>query len=153
MLKIGLYTGTHGLKGEIKILSNFSRKDLVFVPGFKIYINDTQYIIETYRKHKTYDMVTLKDINDIKDIIDLRGSYVYINKSDLNNIFLEEDLVDGYSICVNNKIYKIESFMNNPKQTLIKLENNKIIPFVSNFVTDIDSDKKIVYMNIPEGLL
>jgi len=153
LLKIGLYTGTHGLKGEIKILSDFSRKDLVFKPGFKIYINNIEYIIETHRVHKTYNMVILKDINDIKDIIDFRGSYVYINKSDLNNVFLEEDLIDGYSICANNKTYKIESFMKNPKQTLIKLENNKIIPFVSEFITDIDSDKKIVYMNIPEGLL
>lgn len=153
MLKIGLYTGTHGLKGEIKILSDFSRKDLVFVPGFKIYIKDTEYVIETYRKHKTYDMVTLKNINDIKDIIDLRGEFVYINKSDLNNTFLEEDLIDGYSISVNNKIYKIESFMKNSKQTLIKLENNKIIPFVNDFIVDIDSNKKIVYMNIPDGLL
>lgn len=153
MLKIGLYTGTHGLKGEIKILSDFSRKDLVFKPGFKIYIKDIEYIIETHKVHKTYNMVTLKDINNIKDIIDFRGSYVYINKSDLNNVFIEEDLIDGFSICANDKTYKIGSFMKNPKQTLIKLENNKIIPFVSDFVIDIDSDKKIVYMNIPEGLL
>jgi 16S rRNA processing protein RimM len=153
LLKIGLYTGTHGLKGEIKILSDFSRKDLIFIPGFKIYIKDVEYIIETHRKHKTYDMVTLKNINDIKDIIDLRGEYVYINKSDLNNVFLEEDLIDGFSVSVDSKIYKIESFMKNSKQTLIKLENNKIIPFVSDFVTDIDRNNKIVYMNIPEGLL
>ena len=153
MFKIGLYTGTHGLKGEIKILSDFSRKDLIFIPGFKIYIKEKAYVIETHRKHKTYDMVTLKNINDIKDIIDLRGEYVYINKSDLNNVFLEEDLIDGFSINVNNKLYRIESFLKNPKQTLLKLENNKIIPFVSAFVTDIDRNKKILYMNIPEGLL
>ena len=108
MLNIGTYTGTHGLKGEIKILSDFSRKDLVFVPGFKIYINDTQYIIETHRKHKTYDMVTLKNINDIKDIIDLRGSYVYINESDLNNVFLEEDLIDYSEVQVYQNNYNSE---------------------------------------------
>ena len=45
MLKIGLYTGTHGLKGEIKILSNFSRKDLIFKPNVCIYINNKEYII------------------------------------------------------------------------------------------------------------
>ena len=36
MIKIGKYVNTHGIKGEIRILSNFSRKDLVFMPNKKI---------------------------------------------------------------------------------------------------------------------
>ena len=152
MLNIGTYTGTHGLKGEIKILSNFSRKDLVFKRGFKIYIKNKEYIIETHRPHKTYNMVTLKDINDIKDIIDLRGEKVFINELDLDNIFIEEDLIDYY-VSINDIKYKVIELSKNSKQTLLKLDNNKIIPFVKDFIINIDNDKKIVYMNIPEGLL
>ncbi len=152
MLNIGTYTGTHGLKGEIKILSNFSRKDLVFKNGFKLYIKNKEYIIETHRPHKTYNMVTLKGINDIKDIIDLRGEKVYINELELDNVFIEEDLIDYY-VSINNIKYKVIELSKNSKQTLLKLDNNKIIPFVKDFIINIDNDKKIVYMNIPEGLL
>lgn len=152
MLNIGTYTGTHGLKGEIKILSNFSRKDLVFKNGFKLYIKNKEYIIETHRPHKTYNMVTLEGINDIKDIIDLRGEKVYINELELDNVFIEEDLIDYY-VSINNIKYKVIELSKNSKQTLLKLDNNKIIPFVKDFIINIDNDKKIVYMNIPEGLL
>ena len=30
MLKIGKFVNTHGIKGEIRIKSDFSRKDLIF---------------------------------------------------------------------------------------------------------------------------
>lgn len=66
MIYVGKYIGTHGLKGEIKILSNFSRKDLVFVPNNIIYIDSRPYKILTHRVHKNYNMVTLEGINDIK---------------------------------------------------------------------------------------
>lgn len=153
MLYIGKYTGTHGLKGEIKILSDFSRKDLIFKKGFKIYIKDKEYVILEHRPHKTYNMVTLESINDIKDIIGLRGESVYINEKDLNNDFLEEDLINDYCIKVKDKNYKIKSIIRNGNQTILKLENNKMIPFVEAFIKDIDSDNKIICMDIPEGLL
>ena len=49
MIKIGKYVNTHGIKGEIRILSNFSRKDLVFMPNKKIYIK--QYELSLYFKN------------------------------------------------------------------------------------------------------
>ena len=35
---IGKIVNTHGLKGEIRILSDFDFKDRVFVPGIKFYL-------------------------------------------------------------------------------------------------------------------
>ena len=35
---IGKIVNTHGLKGEIRILSDFKYKDLIFKDNFKIYI-------------------------------------------------------------------------------------------------------------------
>ena len=62
---LGKYCNTHGLKGEIRIKSNFPYKSLVFKINNEIFINDVSYIIKSYRVHKDYDMVTLKDINSI----------------------------------------------------------------------------------------
>ena len=45
MIKLGKYVNTHGIKGEIRILSDFSRKDLVFKNGFKIIGALKQYIL------------------------------------------------------------------------------------------------------------
>jgi len=151
MLKIGKYVNTHGIKGEIRILSDFSRKDLIFIPNFKIYIGNKEYIIKTYRKHKNYDMVTLEGINNINDIIELKGSNVYINRDDIKD-FIDEDLYD-YKIVYKNKEYKINDILINKSNKILVLENNKMIPYVTDFIIKIDSDNKLVYMELPDNML
>lgn len=151
MLCIGKYVNTHGIKGEIRILSDFSRKDLVFTKGFKIYINDCEFIISSYRKHKNYDMVTLEGINNINDIISLKGSMVYINRDDLDG-FIDEDLFD-YVVVSNNISYKINDILVNKSNKILVLENNKMVPYVEDFIIKIDNDEKKIYMNLPNNLI
>ena len=151
MLRIGKYVNTHGIKGEIRILSDFSRKDLVFVPKFKIYIKDKEYIIKTYRKHKNYDMVTLEGINDINDIEYLKGNFVYINRNDINE-FIDEDLYD-YKLVYKDKEYVIKDILINKANKILVLDNNKMIPYVKDFIIKIDYDNKLIYMNLPDNML
>ena len=64
---IGKIVSTHGIKGEIRILSDFPFKDKVFVVGNKLIIDDKEYEIKSYRVHKNFDMVTLNDYHDINE--------------------------------------------------------------------------------------
>lgn len=142
MIYVGKYTGTHGLKGEIKILSNFSRKDLVFIPNNIIYINSKPYKILTHRVHKTYNMVTLEGITDIKDIIDLRGSNVYIENIDVP--YLIEDFIN-YKV-IKDKEYSVKEIIENPKYKILILSNKEMIPLIDEFIEKIDNDKRIIYL-------
>ena len=54
---IGKIVSTHGIKGEIKIISDFEYKDKVFVVGKKLIVDHKDYLIKSYRKHKSFDMV------------------------------------------------------------------------------------------------
>ena len=151
MIKLGKYVNTHGIKGEIRILSDFSRKDLVFKSGFKIYIKDNEYIINSYRKHKEYDMVTLEGINNINDIIDLKGNNVYIKRSDIEG-FIEEDLYT-YHVISNNKEYKIKEILDNKAHKILVLENNVMVPYVDEFIERKDEKNKKIYMKLPDNML
>ena len=143
MIYVGKYISTHGLKGEIKIKSDFSRKDLVFVPNNIIYIKSTPYKILTHRVHKTYNMVTLEGINDIKEIIDLRGNNVYVDKIDTP--YLVEDFVN-YSVNINNIKCKVKEIIENKKYKILVLEDNKMIPLIDEFILNIDNINKIIYI-------
>ena len=108
-LYLGKIVNTHGIKGEIRIISNFERKDLVFNPNFKIYIGDDkeEKVINTYRHHKNFEMITLKGINDINDVLKYKGLDVYIKRDDLKlDNFLINDLIN-YKIVNNKKYYGI----------------------------------------------
>lgn len=151
MIRLGKYVNTHGIKGEIRILSDFSRKDLVFVPGFKIYIKDNEYIIKNYRKHKEFDMVTLEGIENINDIISLKGNYVYIKRSDIEG-FIEEDLFT-YKVISDNKEYKIIDILDNKAHKILVLEGNIMVPYVDEFIEKKDDLEKIIYMKLPNNML
>ena len=108
---IGKYVTTHGIKGEIRIKSNFKYKEKVFSIGNKIYLNNKEFIVNSYRVHKGYDMITLKDINDINQIIQLKGSLVYVNRDDLklvNNEYLDTDII-------NFSVYNEKGILHNCK--------------------------------------
>jgi len=151
---IGRYVSTHGIKGEIRIKSNFKYKNKVFIIGNKIYIKDKEYIINSYRVHKEYDMITLKGLDNINQVLSFKGSNVYIDKDDLkldNNEYLDSDLI-GMSIYVNNVLKgKVNSinYINNNKKLLVV--NNKLIPL--ELIKKIDFDNSKIVIEEVVGLL
>ena len=157
-LYIGKLVNTHGIKGEVRLISNFKYKNKVFVPGFKFYVGKEkkEFIIESYRKHKQFDMVVFKDNHDINLVEHLKGSFVYINKSDLilnKNEFLAVDLI-GFNVIINDKLIGVvDNVIETPANEVLVLDNNVMIPYVKAFINNIDEKNKRVYVNDVKGLL
>lgn len=156
---LGKIVNTHGIKGEIRIISDFQAKGQVFKNGFKIYIGKekNEEIINTYRVHKNYDMVTLKGYNDINEVLKYKGLDVYINRDDLKvNTWLINDLIN-YKIVNNKKFYGIiKDIRSNNHDYLLEVEfNNKdyYIPYVKEFIKEIRKDKKEVEVCRVEELI
>ena len=98
MIYIGKYVNTHGIKGEIRIKSDFKYKDKVFFVGNTLIINNQEFIINSYRRHKEYDMVSFKGITNINQIIDLKGSKVFVFNISLDDgEYLDSTLI-GFSL-------------------------------------------------------
>ena len=68
---LGKIVNTHGIKGEIRILSDFEKKELVFRPDFEIYIGEEKKkeIIQTYRHHKNFEMNTIQGYQNINEVL------------------------------------------------------------------------------------
>ena len=158
---IGKIVNTHGIKGELRIISDFPYKDRVFKNNFNIYIGKDKIneVINTYRHHKIFDMITLKNYNNINEVLKYKGSLVYIQRLDLqlnDNEYLESDLLNFDIIINNNIIGKLSSFENHNKNKIIIVKNKEkeiLLPYNSNLIENINLDKKeIIYKNI-EGLI
>lgn len=157
-LYIGKLVNTHGIKGEVRIISNFRHKDKVFIKDFKFYIgkDKKEYIVETYRRHKNFDMVVFKDNYDINLIEHLKGSFVYINKEDLKldkNTFLAIDLIDFDVIINDKKVGIIKDILDTPANEVLVLDNNIMIPYVKAFINSIDIKNRKVIVNDVKGLI
>lgn len=159
---VGKIVSTHGIKGEIRIISDFEFKDKVFVVDKKIYLGSEkrEFIIKSYRKHKNYDMITLEGFSDINLVLPFMKELVYIKEEDLcleDNEYLDESLI-GLDVYYNDEhLGKIvEIFSPSPNRKVIRFNKdgkNYLVPYVPNFVKKIDlSNRKVLLYNM-EGVL
>ena len=148
---LGKYVNTHGIKGEIRIKSNFPYKDKVFKKENKIIIDNQEYIICSYRVHKGYDMITLEGINDINKIPFRKNVLVYINREDYltTNEYLDSDLI-GFIVYNSKFERKVLDILDiNAKKKLIKTKEG-YIPY--ELIKNVDLVNKKILIEDVNGL-
>ena len=155
---IGDLVNTHGVKGEVRILSDSKFKKEIFVPGRILYLgkNKEPLEVEKYRVHKMYDMITFKDIHDINDVLIYKGDMVYINKEDVKvSGYFDEDLI-GLDVIYHGEVLgKVDSILKSKAHDIISVIGSKkcLIPYVDEFIDTIDLEShKMVVQNV-EGLI
>ncbi len=155
---VGKIVSTHGIKGEIRILSDFDYKEKVFKVGNKLIIENKEYTIKSYRKHKNYDMVTLNDYNNINEVLFLMKKEVYFLKENLNlssNEVLDEDLMTFTVLTNDNKkgiIKEIFYASQTNKIIRIQLDKEILIPMNSPMIEKIDKEKKEIYIKLLDNM-
>ncbi|MBR1417048.1 MAG: 16S rRNA processing protein RimM [Bacilli bacterium] len=158
---IGKIVNTHGIKGELRLLSDFDKKELVFKKDFNIYIGNN-YIKETinsYRHHKMFDMITLKGYDNINEVLKYKDNNVYINRDDLNlnnNDYVLEDLINLNIKEDNEIIGKVIDYVNNSNNVLLVVLGTKkfYIPLVSEYIIKVDlNNNEIITKNVKDLII
>lgn len=138
MLKIGKVVNTHGIKGEVRILSDFDYKDIIFRNGSHIYINNDELIITSYRVHKCYDMVKFEGIDNINDVLKYKGFDVYIKRDDYKfPSVLDAELIGANVYFKNKNIGVLKQIQKGKLQKLMVIYNGEkdiLVPYVDEFV-------------------
>ena len=138
---VGKIVNTHGIKGELRILSDSKYKNEIFKINNYLYIDDKEYQIKTYRQHKNYDMVTLDDLDNINKVLHLKNKKVYTLRTYIKEI-LPEDLI-GYKIIYEGKKEgKLISITKNKIQDILVTDNKKKVIFIKEIIKNIDNEKK-----------
>ena len=154
LVYLGKIVNTHGLNGEIRIISDFEYKDKVFTAGNKIYVNNLEYTIISHRHHKIFDMVKLKEVIDIDCAIKLKGYKIFFNRDDFDFKILDDDII-GLDVYDNN-IYKgkIIYILKNNKYKILVIDGIKkhMVPYIDEFVEYIDINNKKVFVKYIKGL-
>ena len=155
-INIGKIVNTHGIKGELRILSDFRHKDKVFKKGMKFYVGKEkeEFTVNSYRFHKIFDMVTFEGFTNINEVLYLKGRQVYINKEDLvlddGEVYIENLI--GYDVIIGEKVLgKVTGVMYNSKANDNLKVGDVLIPYVKDLIIKIE-DNKIYFQDIG-GLL
>ena len=159
---LGKIVNTHGIKGELRLLSNFKYKNRVFKKEFKIYIGKDKILeeINSYRQHKQFDMITLKGYNNINQVLKYLNQSIYVKRNDLflnDDEFLDNDLINLNIIFDNKEVGKvlaIKKVGNNNKIIEAIINDKKIlIPYHKDFIKKVDINSGIIEMNLIGGMI
>lgn len=159
---IGKIVNTHGIKGELRILSDFEYKERIFKKGFNLYIGKEKKKeqINTYRHHKEFEMVTFNEYNNINQVLKYLKENVYILKEDLNlkeDEYLEKELI-GFDVVDNNevvgKVINIEKTSPTNKIMEINYRGKRVLlPYHKDFILKLDLQNKKIEVKLIEGMI
>lgn len=154
---IGKLVNTHGIKGEVKLLSNFEYKNKVFVVGMNFYIGEDKekVTVNSYRHHKVFDMVTFKEYNYINDVLKFKNKLVYVLRTDLaldNNSILDRDYIGMNAYYEGVLVGKVKDIIDNNGYKLM-LIGTKFVPFNKEFISSVSVTKNELILKNVEGLL
>ena len=152
LVVVGKLVNTHGLKGEVKIKSDFERKDLIFKKGKKLIIDNTEFVIKNYKVYKDIDLLQFEGYIHINDIEQYKGYLVYIDRDRLEldeGDYLYADLIGMKVVNSKGTFGSIVDYTNNINPLLEVNFDNKTyyIPLKSDFIERVSVKENKIYVN------
>ena len=151
---VGKIINTFGIKGELKVISDFEYQDRIFIKDFPIYIGTlkNKEEIESKRNHKNYNLILFKGYNNINDVLKYKGNSIYILRSDLkleDDEYLLNDII-GFSVYDNDVYLGViidYELINNIVYFKIKGDKTFLIPNITEYIKNIDLINKKICTN------
>jgi len=162
-LNVGKIVNTQGLKGDVRIYPNkvdkeiFEELEYVFVEG----LGEEKFFIEKIRYKKNLVIAKFKGFDHINDIEKYRERDVFIIKDDLvleDGEYHIDDLIGCTMIDeVKGEVGKVVHIMKNKAHETFLVETEEgvefMVPYVDEFIKEIDMDEKKIYVKLIEGLI
>ena len=160
---IGKIKDAHSLRGEVFII--FFSKDYSWVGEITQFFLSDSKTLDVIRAapHKDGLKVQLKDVTNRNQSEALIGTELYLpeaffSSGDGESLYLTE--IENYKVIDETlgELGQIIGFSSNTAQDLLivkSVDGKKEfeIPFVDDFVIEIDDEKETIVMDLPEGLL
>ncbi len=158
LIIVGKVINFFGIKGELKVKSNFDKKEKVFKEGNHILINNEVLKITSVRIHKNNYLIRVNDIFDINLVTKYIGYNVYFRKSDLgltDKEYILEELIGATVMDNLDNIGEVIEIYTSSNMNYIKVEyNNKtyLIPLIDEYIDYFNRDTKTIYTNNGKSL-
>lgn len=167
---VGKIVNTHGLKGEVRVITFSDFKEERYRPGNSLhFFKDEQsneampLTITSYRTHKQFDLLTFEGYESIEAVERFKGGLLKVTEEDRTELAGEEYYFDQIIGCDVHTIsgdylgiiHSILSPGANDVWVVKSVKTNKdvYIPYISDVVKKVDVDNKRVEIQPLEGLL
>ena len=166
-LSLGKIVGPFGIDGTIRVFSTTDNAPKRYKKGAEVFLYNektgqhTKYVVISYKMSGKFDLVKLEGIHTPEKVDEFRNNEIHVLKdtSDLEvGYYFYSDLVGCKILDQNNNelgiVSKVEEF---PAQVTLRVKRNNqkdfFVPFIKQFIINVDIVNKSIIINVIEGLL
>ncbi|MEC1409644.1 ribosome maturation factor RimM [Bacillus safensis] len=167
-LNVGKIVNTHGVRGEVRVVSKTDFPEERYKKGSVLYIfkqgqsEPLKVTVASHRQHKQFDLLTFEEINSLNEAEHLKESILKVEKEHLGS--LDEGEFYFHQI-IGCEVYDEEDkLIGQIKEILTpgandvwvvgrKGKKDSLIPYIPSVVKKIDISSKTVHIEVMEGLI
>lgn len=162
-VNIGKIINTHGIRGELKVYPTSDQLEERFAPGENVYLTydkkTLEFEIESVRVHKGVLLVVFKDHHDINLVEKYKGCMLFVEASheDEEDDYYYFELI-GCKVMENDEeIGIVTEIIETQAHEILRVKRDNqtdvLIPYVDEFIEDVNVDEQIITVNLIEGML
>ena len=168
MFTVGTIVGTHGLKGEVKVMSRTDYPELRYAPGSKLVLHakqrqgTSQLVVKTARMHKSLYLVVFEGYETLEQAESLRGADLKIERTDAPSLpdgeYWIDDLINCQVITESGEVVGSITDVLSPGANdvyVVRQPNGKdvLIPAIPACILDVDVENKKMNIHLLHGLI
>ena len=161
---IGQVTKPHGVNGEMSFSFSSDVFDSEDIPYFIFEMQGilVPFFLDEYRfKSNSTGLLKLEDVTSDEQAREFSGLTIYLPKKYLDKVEdaeIELDYFAGFTLIDAEKgnlgvISEVDQTTDNVLFVIPTKNDELLIPAGEEYIEEIDHDKKIIYVRLPEGLL
>ncbi|RAK23347.1 16S rRNA processing protein RimM [Anoxybacillus vitaminiphilus] len=165
---VGKIVNTHGIRGEVRVISKTDFADERYKTGNTLYIfmdnasDPVEVKVKSHRVHKSFDLLSFEGYDNINLVEKFKGAMIKIPESQLGE--LEEGEYYFHEIIGCTVVTEQGETVGTVKEILtpgandvwvVKGKGGKeiLIPYISDVVKHVDVKEKLITIHPMEGLL
>ena len=166
---VGRIVNTHGIRGEVRVLSTTDFEDERFAVGNKIAAfkkddkKPTWVTIQSVRRHKNFILLTFEGMNNINLVEPFKEGMLKVTKDQLSDDLLQENEFFFHEIIgceivseEGEKIGVVSDILQTGANDVWVVKGAKkehYIPYIEDIVKEINVDDKRIVIHVMDGLL
>ncbi|MEK5497126.1 ribosome maturation factor RimM [Bacillus sp. FSL M8-0077] len=167
-LNVGKIVNTHGVRGEVRVVSKTDFPEERYKKGSVLYIfkqnqkEPLKVTVASHRQHKQFDLLTFEEVGSLNEAEQLKESILKVEKEHLGS--LDEGEFYFHEI-IGCEVYDEEDkLIGQIKEVLTpgandvwvvgrKGKKDALIPYIPSVVKTVDILSKKVHIEVMEGLI
>lgn len=168
-LNVGKIVNTHGVHGEVRVISITDFKEARYKEGNTLYAfqengEKIPLTVVSWRQHKQFDLLKFKGYTNINDVEHLKGCMLKVHRDEVDD-HLEEGEYYYYQIIGlpvftedGDELGVVKEILSpgaNDVWVVERKDNAKevLIPYIDDVVKKVDVNNKKIIIHLMEGLL